>query len=245
MRRFKAVLSAVALSAFAICGGGAARAADLKMITLEAEPWASMGPDGVAVGAFSDIVAEIGRRTGLTSTITIQPFPRIERELESGLQDCTIVLWSDSRARIVERGEPVYMMTFGVIARKGIALSAYEDLHALTVSVVRNLAIEPRFDNDAAIRKDPDKDYELGLNKIAHRRLDAIAGAIPTILYQARKMGLTQYLGDQLVMTRIPLTLQCSKASPNLGLMARLNEAIRQMRADGTMDRILAAHHYN
>lgn len=221
-----------------------ARAAELRMITLEAVPWATFSPGGKPVGAFPDIVDEIGRRTGLKTTVTIQPFQRIERELETGEQDCTIVLWNDSRARIVERGESVYMMTFGVIARTGIPLRSYDDLKGLTVSVFRNLTIEPRFDNDSSIRKDFDKDYETGIKKIAHNRLDAIAGAIPTIMYQAKKDGLTKYLGDQIVMTQIPLTLQCSKASRNLTLMPRLDEAIRAMRADGTLGRILAAYEY-
>ncbi|MEW5728487.1 MAG: transporter substrate-binding domain-containing protein [Pseudomonadota bacterium] len=221
-----------------------AQASELRMITLDAVPWATISPSGVPVGAFPDIVAEISRRTGVKASIAIQPFPRIERELETGEQDCTIVLWSDSRARIVERGEAVYMMTFGAIARAGVPLRSYEDLKSMTVSVVRNLAIEPRFDNDPSIRKDFDKDYETGIKKIAHNRLDAIAGAIPTIMYQAKKDGLTKYLGDQIVMTQIPLTLQCSKASRNLALMPRLDDAIRAMRADGTLARILSAYEY-
>lgn len=233
-----------ALMAMALSMALPARAAELRMITLDAVPWATIDASGRPVGAFPDLVAEIGRRSGLSITITIQPFPRIERDLETGEQDCTVVLWSDSRARIVERGEPVYMMTFGAIARKGVPLASYEDLHGKTVSVFRNLAIEPRFDNDPLIRRSYDKDYETGLRKIAHNRLDAIAGAIPTILYQAKKDGLTRFLGDQIVMTQIPLTLQCSKASPNLGLMPRVDDAIRQMRADGTLARILSAYEY-
>jgi polar amino acid transport system substrate-binding protein len=196
------------------------------------------------MGAFPAIVDEIARRTGLEADVAVVPFPRIDRELESGTKDCTIILWNDRRDRIVEKGEWVYMMSFGVIAREGIPLKVYDDLRPLTISVTRNLAIDPRFDADDTIRKDLDKDYELGLQKIAHKRLDAIAGAIPTIRYLAKKAGLGRYLGEQLQLTQIPLTLQCSKASPMLRHMPQVNEAIRQMRSDGTMADILSRYDY-
>lgn len=219
-------------------------AAELRFITLEAAPWALPGTDGRPAGAFAAIVNEIGRRTGDHMVLALHSFARIDRELEIGAQDCTIILWSDARARIVERGEAIYPMPFGVVARTGVTLASYDELKPLTISVVRNLAIDPRFDADDTLRKDFDKDYVMGLQKIAHGRLDAIAGALPTIRYLAGNHGVAHHLGRQLALTTIPLTLQCSKASPNLAAMPRLNEAVRAMRADGTLARLLSENHY-
>lgn len=241
MRRTPGVF---ALLVLALSWMGGARAADLKFITIGAAPWASMDAAGQPAGAFPAIVREIARRSGHRIAISIHPFARIDRELETGAQDCTIILWSAARARMVERGEDVYLMTFGVIAGKGVKLASYDDLFPLTISVVRNLSIDPRFDRDTQLRKDLDKDYTIGLHKIAHRRLDAIAGAIPTILYQAKVEGLTDVLGERLVMNRIPLALQCASRSPNLHLMPELNAVIRRMRDDGSLGRILAEHDY-
>lgn len=220
------------------------KAVELRFITIEAAPWASLDAAGRPVGAFAAIIAELERRTGDRIVTTLHSFARIERELEAGSQDCTIILWNESRARIVEQGEAVYPMKFGVIARTEIPLATYDDLRPLTISVVRNLAIDPRFDSDATLQKDFDKDYVMGLQKIAHGRINAIAGALPTIRYIAESQGIAQHLGQHLAMTIIPLTLQCSKKSPNLAAMPRLNSAIRAMRTDGTMDRLLAENHY-
>lgn len=238
------VLSVMGMLCALWLGSAGAGAADLKLITIDAAPWASIGPDQQPVGAFPEIVQEMERRTGHRVAVAVHPFARIDRELETGGQDCTIILWNEARSRIVEKGEDVYLMTFGVIAARGVKLSAYEDLAPLTISVVRNLAIDPRFDSDAALQKDFDKSYTLGLHKIAHRRLDAIAGALPTIQHLAKVEGLTDVLGDILVMRRIPLALQCSRRSPHPGLVAELSDVIRQMRADGTLDRILTRHDY-
>ncbi|MGE5545541.1 MAG: substrate-binding periplasmic protein [Solirubrobacterales bacterium] len=230
--------------AFLLASGPAARAADLRFISVDAPPWGGYDTAGEPTGAFPDIVREIEHRTGHHVAVSLQSLARIERDLETGEQDCTILLWNEARARYVDRGDDVYMMTFGVIAAAGIPLRKYEDLHRLTVSVVRNLSIDPRFDQDAAVRKDFDKDYEIGVKKIAHRRLDGIAGAIPTILWIAKQSGLSDRLGDRLVLTRIPLALQCSKRSPQIGRIGEINAAIQAIRADGTLGRILNEHGY-
>lgn len=220
-------------------------ARDLKFITVETAPWASVDAiTGAPVGAFPSLVREIERRTGHRITLSLQNFARIERELETGGQDCTVMVWNDSRARIVERGEAVSSLVFGVIARKGMRLASYEDLKPLTISVVRNLSFDSRFDGDVGLKKDFDKDYDTGLHKLAHQRLEAIAGALPTIAFLAEREGLSGILGDKLVMSTIPLTLQCSKRSPNLDVMTELNDTIRGMAADGVLGRLLAENNY-
>lgn len=237
-------LISLALPLVALLMTSAAAAVDLRFITIEAAPWASLDPAGRPTGAFAAIVAELEQRTGDRIAMTLRSFARVERELEAGTQDCTIILSNEARARIVESGEAIYFMKFGVIARTGISLAAYDDLKPLTISVVRNLAIDPRFDNDGSLQKDFDKDYLMGLRKIAHGRIDAIAGALPTIRYIAESLGIAQHLGQHLAMTTIPLTLQCSRNSPNVSAMGRLNAAIRTMRTDGTLARVLADNHY-
>lgn len=219
-----------------------AQARDLRFITVDAAPWASQ-PEA-PVGAFPQLVRELERRTGHRIAIALEPFARVERELETGEQDCTILMWIEARARVVRRGEDVYAMPFGIIARKGLPLGGYGDLSALTVAVVRGVAISARFDADPVVAKDVDKDYLTSLRKMARGRVDAVAGALPTIAYIAALNGFGNALGDRLVLSTVPLALQCSLRSPNLDLMPQLNEAIRAMAADGTLSGVLVNNHY-
>lgn len=217
-----------------------ALARSLKFITLDVAPWASIDKtSGKPVGVFPAVVDEIARRTHSTITYTLHPFSRIDHELESGDQDCTIIVWTEDRARIVRKGELVSNHPMGVIARKGVPLKKFEDLNGLAISVLRGLSIEPGFDANQSIRREYDNDYSMGLRKVAHAHIDAIAGAIPTIQFLARRDGLDQYLGDALPLSTIPLVLQCSKRSKNLDFMPQLDQAIRDMRDDGTLKRIL------
>lgn len=239
-------IGGLALFAALVGWAVAAPAAELKFITIDVAPWASRdGTTGEPLGVFPEVMDEIARRTGHTIAMSLQPFARIDRELEAGTQDCTIIVWTEGRSHIVQRGELVSYHPMGVIARKGVSLRAYDDLKGLTISVLRGLAIEPRFDADDGLRKDFDVSYDQGLMKMAHHRLDAIAGAVPTILFLARQNPtFAAMIGDVLPLGNVSLVLQCSKASANLALMPALDQAIRDMHADGTMKRILERHSF-
>lgn len=216
-----------------------ATARELSFITIDVVPWASYEADsGREVGFFPALVREIERRTGHEISMSFHPFARIDRELESGQKDCTILVWSEEKARIAERGAMVSYHPIGVIARNGVDLQRYEDLHTMKVSVLRGAPTTPRFDADSGIDKDFMTDYLIGLRKMARGRVDAIAGAIPTIQYLAEQEGLTARLGKRLTLLDVPLVLQCSKASENLDVMPDLNRAIEAIGQDGTMDRL-------
>lgn len=221
-----------------------ASAAEIRFVSIDAAPWAFYEAPDRPAGAFPEIIAELEKRSGHTLPYTLQTFARIERDLELGLQDCTIILWMDSRGRLVELGETVYPMPFGIIARKGVTLAKYDDLLPLTVSMVRGVAFDKRFEADERIKRDIDKDYGQSLQKLAHGRVDAVSGAVPTILHQVQKAGLDDQIGDILELSRIPLALQCSKSSAQLPHMAELGAVIRAMKDDGTLRKILARNGY-
>jgi polar amino acid transport system substrate-binding protein len=232
-----AVIGILSLSAVA------ATAADLRFISIDAAPWGWIDAGGGPRGVFPALVAELEARTGHRIDVAIRAFPRIDRDLESGDRDCTVVLWNEKRARIVEKGEDVLVFPFGVIARRGLRLERYEDLHGLVISVTRDLTVDPRFDADPALGKEFDKDYRAGLEKMARGRVDAIAGVIPTIRYIARRNGLGDQIGQALQLRTVPIALQCARGSAHVGRMGELGAAIRAMRADGTVERIMAEHY--
>lgn len=238
-------LRACLLAACCLLAAGAAPARELGFVTIEAAPWAYREAGGDPAGAFPEIVRALEQRTGLRMRIALYPLARVEQAMATGSQDCTIILWNEARAPHVLRGEAVYPMPFGVIAAPGLPLAHYEDLAALRISVTRGLSMNPRFDADPALRKDHDRDYLTGLRKIAHGRSDAIAGALPTIRHIARTHGLETYLGSTLPLGEVPLTLQCSRHAPVSVDLPVLDAALRAMRADGSLARILAGHGYH
>lgn len=223
----------------------AAKSTQLRFITIDVAPWATTDADsGEMVGVFPEVIKEIEERTGHDINITLTPFARIDRELESGRQDCTILITDENRAKLTRQGELLSYHSMGVIARQGVSLKNYSDLQSLTFSVLRGVAISVKFDADSNLKKEFDTDYLIGIRKIAHKRLDAIAGAIPTIRFLADQHGLSEHLGEQLSLEKAPLMLQCSKRSSNLAVMPELNRAIIDMKQDGTLEKIKTRYHF-
>lgn len=216
---------------------------ELRFITIDVAPWAFYDEQSREFeGAFVEVVKELRQRTGYDISISLTPFARVDREMESGGHDCTILV--PRGEDVVVGGELVSYHDVGVVPHKSIALTNYEDLHSLKISLLRGSAITERFDTDPELKKEYDTDYLIALRKLARQRVDAIAGAIPTILYLAEKNNLDQHLGQAFKLTEIPLVFQCSRKSPNLDAMPALNRAIEAMRADGTIDKIKADYYF-
>jgi len=230
-------LPPVLVAALLMLCGSAAGARELDFISIDVAPWA-WREAGEERGVFPELVRQLEARTGHRIHMSLEPFARIDRELEAGTQDCTIIIWDEARSRIVHRGAAVSPHTMGVVAREGVPLSSYEDLLPLTISVLRGAPIEPAFDADSRLHKEFDNSYLIGLHKLTHRRVDAVAGAVATIRHLAAREGLSAQLGEPLVLRQVPLVLQCSRRSANLDLMPQLNRTIEQMVSDGTIARI-------
>lgn len=215
----------------------------LHFITIDVPPWAAVNSDsGRQEGAFVEIVAALEALTGFRIITTLTPFARVDRELESGEHDCTILVPRDQS--IVKHGETVALHDVGILSHRAAPIGEYEDLHGKTVSLLRGSAISPRFDADTEITRTYDTDYSIALRKLARQRVDGIAGAIPTLRYLAIKNGDEELLAPALKLTEIPLKFQCSLRSDHLNIMPEFNAAIRKLRDSGRLGEILALYHF-
>jgi polar amino acid transport system substrate-binding protein len=217
----------------------------LKFISLEVAPWSySSEKNERYKGVFPDVVKEIERRTGhhIEITMTSFSFERIDRELKLGRQDCAIVIEDEVRNEYVILGETLFEHSMGVIARRGLILHEYSDLYGYVISTNKKITISDKFVADKKIKKVFDVDYRIGLRKIKHGRIDAVAGAIPTIEYLANQEGMSDLLGDPLILKMQPVSLQCSKNSKKIRFMDSINQAIKSMKKDGTLSKIMASN---
>lgn len=234
----------LALAMLVIAQAPSSRAqTELRFITIDVAPWAFYSERNREFeGAFVEVVRELRERTGYDISISLTPFARVDREMESGGHDCTILVPRSDETVVI--GELVSYHDVGVVPHKTIRLNEYDDLHSLDISLLRGSAITARFDTDAALKKQYDTDYLIALRKLARQRIDAIAGALPTILYLAEQNNLDEHLGQTLKLTEIPLVFQCSRLSPNLNVMPVINRAIEAMRNDGTIDKIKTDYYF-
>ncbi|MDO6748389.1 substrate-binding periplasmic protein [Gilvimarinus sp. 1_MG-2023] len=216
-------------------------AASLNFISIDVEPWATE-KNGEMSGGFIELVKEISARTGYSIDISLTPFARVDRELETGGHDCTILIPRSEET--VVPGELVSYHEMGLIARPGVEINSYEDLTGLKISLIRGSSITTRFDSDQSLNKVYDTDYLIALRKLARGRIDAIAGAIPTVRYLAVHNRLSAAIGETLALADIPLIFQCSRKSSQLPQMEKINQAIRAMKQDGTIEKIRQQYYF-
>lgn len=220
-----------------------ASASGLSFISLDVAPWASINPQtGENEGAFVEIVRELERRLDEQLEITVTPLARVERELMAGTSDCTILIPLPDE--LVVKGDVVASHDIGFMSRKGVPITRYEDLKSLKISVIRGGVTHTEFDHDESLHKEFDTDYLMGLRKVARGRLDAIVGAIPTLQHLVRQESLEHLFEEPFTMMEIPLYFQCSRQSPNLDQMAKVNRILMDIKADGTLEKIRKQFHF-
>lgn len=221
---------------------------ELRFIMLDMAPWASVSTQepNKLIGILPELIEGITKRTGIVIKASIASYPRIYRELEVGRGDCTILNLKGKYSQLVVKGGVVLQLPFGVIANKQLGAINKYNLQGLRISFLRDGLFHKGFSDERILpkQKEYDTGYELGLKKIAHGRVNAIAGAIPTIQYFARESAVDHLLGSPLVLYFEPIYLQCSRHSSSLQYMEVINQAIQEMKEDTTLSKILKKYKY-
>ncbi len=234
------------LAALLLCSAlPCASAAEFKVDLIQFDPWAKPNPDPAQaaqepyVGIIVDLLKEFERRSGHSTVRTLTPYARVERDLQVGDIDFSIMAWGDARAVYANRGTALVPLDFGVIARRGVRLKTYEDLLNIVTAAPRGLKVDPRFDVDPALRKELVLDYTQAIRiSVANRDAKAVAGSLSTLGHLIHKFGLEAEFGDVLILNTTHLTVAFSKKSKQLGAEAQVNAVFKSMVDDGSAKKI-------
>ena len=224
-----------------------AHSENINLITLDVQPWASYDKsDKRFVGVFPDFIREIEKRTNYNIDISLSTFAfeRVNRELDMGRQDCKVFLLDDKRESISVVGDSIFNLPMGVVPKKEMKLIGRESLKGIRISTLEPLAKNGKFMDDDSLDKVFDPSYSVGLKKLAHGRVDAIAGAISTITFLAKDIGIEDKLGEPLLLGYEKIFFQCSKASKKINDIKNIYKVIEEMRAEGVLMKISTDNHW-
>jgi len=220
-------------------------AAEFKVDLIQLDPWAKQNPDAglrasePVVGIIPDLLREFERRSGHTTRQSLTPYARVERDLQQGEIDFSIMAWSDTRSSYAKRGTALVALEFGVMARQGISIKRYDDLKNIVTAAPRGLKVDPRFDSDTAVPKELVRDYTQAIRMaVADRKAKAVAGGLASLNHLIQQFGLAGEFGDVLVLNTSYLTVAFSKQSKQLTSEAQVNAVFKAMVDDGTAKRI-------
>jgi len=226
--------------------GAAAR--DLIILATPEEPYKFV-ENGTYKGIDIEVIDEVMRRLGLTYSIElIESGTRIQQEAMSGRADM-LLLFSRKPERLEFLHYPqesyidISWNFFIRAADEGkVEFETFEDLKGLQIGITQDFSYTPEFlTSGLSFQTIPRNTLQIGM--LLAKRIDAVPMNTISTLYEEKKAGRLEnltYLPKPLITK--PYYNVFSKASgyPDIeGLVVRYDSAIREMKADGTLDGIL------
>jgi polar amino acid transport system substrate-binding protein len=241
------------LLAAVLAASPAARAARPLVLAFdELAPWKTLH-GGQFGGAYTEIVRELARRTGLPLQIVNCPLKRCLYMLEQGSADVAIGFKSSPERRLflhflatpyrTRSADKVFYTRQG----SGVQLRSYPDLAGLRIGVKLGAEYFDRFDDDATLYKDPARDMEVNFRKLALGRLDAVL--IPedqgeALLAQLDLRG-TLAKATLRYPDPTPRAVALAKKSPHANRLPDLERAMADMARDGTLETIYRRDYFD
>lgn len=219
--------------------------ATITTATLNWEPF--YGEDLERKGFFTAITNAALKRAGYEVDNDFIPWARAMKDTREGYRDILQgAYYSDERAAEYHVSDVVYEAEVGLVARRDLGITSYDDLRALagyTIAVGRGFEHSEAFDAADFLDKQENDDHpHLAVRQLFAGRIDMIAGGIPAILHE---ISAQDYALEDVVVITPPLVVNplhnmVSHNHPQgEELIADFNRGLASIREDGTYDQIL------
>lgn len=209
--------------------------------------WSEDGEKGID----AEILAELFRRSSLTSSIRLLPWARVIAETKDGRIDagCPGFKTPEREEFAIFLDQPLNYAIFSIFTRRGeeFAFTGLDDLHGKSVGINRGYSISPEVNapqHQGKIRFEETASAEQNLKKLVAGRIDAYAGNRDAALFIATQLGIVEQI--TVLPTPIneprPVYLMISKAAElekKAEIIRMLNQHLNDMWQDGTIERIV------
>lgn len=243
----KFLFRTTALAACLLVAANVSHARTVTGVTVEWAPhYGSSLEDG---GALTVITKEAFRRKGHNADVQFIPWNRALKDVLEGKSDFVMgAYFNDERAETYIMSDPVYAVEVGMVALDTLDRSSYntlQDLQGYTIGVSRGYANSIEFDEADFLTKEAAASPKLNMRKLFRNRIDIAVGALDILRYEARVEKLNSSLMRVITPPLVSngLYLMASRNVPDgQQIIDDFNAALREMRADGTYDDILAKY---
>lgn len=207
----------------------------------EFPPFESVGDNGEVVGIDIDIINAIAEKIGMTVTIESMDFDALIPSLSSGKIRVAISAMSNTeeRRKNVLFTDPYFQASQKIIAKEGSSIAAEADLAGKKIGVqlgtTGDLYVTEKF-TDATIER-----YTKAIDAVQ----DLVNGKLDAIVIDEAPAGVFAKQAPGLVVLPDRLSDEVYSIALSLGqdeLCAKMNQALAELKADGTYDKIVAAY---
>ncbi len=242
MKLFSRMLLVALALVLTLTATGLAEEAKLTVGTNpEFPPFESMGDNNEIVGIDIDIINAIGEKIGMTISMESMDFDALIPALASGKIDVAIagMTNTEERRKSVLFTDPYYEASQKIIVKEGSAIAAEANLAGKHIGVqmgtTGDLYVSDKF-TDATIER-----YNKGIDAVQ----DLVNGKIDAVVIDEAPAGVFVKQAQGLVVLADRLSDEVYSIALPLGkddLCAKMNEALAALKADGTLDKIVASY---
>jgi len=209
----------------------------IKMLIMHQIPYGFKDENNEKTGVLYDILYQIIKTSNMNKSINIVPPKRLVAMMQDN-KVCTIVA-NTPDIKIFDLIEPVgFKLTAGILPAIGITLDSYSSLKNKVIAVPLGIIFDKKFHKDTTLTKVRPPHYINAIKMLKRGRVDAVAGALLTLKYIAKKQGmnLTSF-NKPLILAQTELYLVCTtdiekdnrKRLKNAVIELKLNETIKNI----------------
>jgi len=209
--------------------------------TIQQIPYSFINENGQEAGYLYEVAKRILHKAGFAQNVQMLPLKRMQKELQQGEVNFGILATTPYVLKHYDVVETIGLnLDAGILPRAGIKVSTYEDLQDLRIATPFGLKIDDRFDNDTSLSKFETKDYNQSTIILKRNRVDAIAGGIGSIRYNAKINGfdVDALFGEPMIFQDFPIALIKRKEFDDPELVEKLRHAIYRLRKTGMIRQI-------
>lgn len=214
-------------------------------------PPISFDDGGKPAGICVDILKALSDRTGIPIKIQMTPFNRALEDVKNGITDGMTPIYRTEEREVyldftseslLPDSNSFFVRTDSDIVYDG-DLKNIEDL---TVGLVYNNRFGKVFDTAVAtgkIKTEGASDIDGILKKLVGGRQDIIIGGTYPILYTSKKLGLSDQIKELVpAVSSEFIVISFSQKTDQSELIAKIDQVLKEMKADGSLDALLAKY---
>ena len=211
----------------------------IQMAIMNQTPYGFITNDGKKTGVLYDILNQILKTSAMNKSIDIIPTKRLLSLLQNNHKVCTIVA-NTPDVKVFDLIEPIgFKLTAGILPRPGIKVDNYSHLENKVIAVPLGIIFDKKFHQDDTLIKVRPHHYINAIKMLKTGRVDAVAGAILTLKYIAKKEGMNlMSFNKPLILAQTEAYLVCT-ADLNKINREKLQKAVIQLKLNGTIKKIL------
>ena len=199
--------------------------------------------NGQSTGLNYELANAIAKEAGYTPDNSIVPLVRATHYIKAGKMDVVIMFPTPFIATHADNLGLVLPMETVVLSRTDTTIKALKDLTGKTIATVRDAKYDDRISKMKGIHLYPTRNYTQSLKLLLSRRVDAVIGPILGLSYTARKNNFPrQVFGTPFILSTAQGNLFLSKKSSSADKKQRLSNALKRLRENGTMQKILSKY---